>query len=91
LARNWALEDEIAPKLLPRPPYLGYFEYGELETAIAEIEATIHRRRTAFDRFYMTDVTKKTPLRTLIIGAISSQWRVFRKISEYRLQGFEVF
>lgn len=48
-------------KLLPTAPSLRYFDYGQLETAIAGVEATIPRTRTAFDRVYAPDETKKHP------------------------------
>jgi hypothetical protein len=53
LIREDGSDEEIAPPPLPpaRPISRAVFEYGELEAALAEIEATIRRTQTALDRF----------------------------------------
>jgi len=51
--RDKAVEEEILPPPLPPPPPLSraVFAYGDLDTALAEMEATIRRTRAALDRF----------------------------------------
>jgi len=53
LVRDKAVEEEILPPPLPPPPPLSraVFAYGDLDTALAEMEATIRRTRAALDRF----------------------------------------
>jgi hypothetical protein len=57
--RDEPVEEEILPPALPAAAPLSQagFEYGELEAAIAEMEAVIRRTRTALDRFYLSGVT----------------------------------
>jgi hypothetical protein len=57
--RDEPVEEEILPPALPAAAPLSQagFEYSELEAAVAEMDVTIRRTRTALDRFYISGAT----------------------------------